>query len=214
MAGGRGAGAVMIRWLFFDIGSTLVDESLCDVARIADTVRGSGVSETEFLAQLREFAAQNLDVYKLCLKHFSLKKAPWRSELERLYPAVPELLKDLSQKYALGIIANQNAGLEERLREWGILPYFRVIVSSCEAGVAKPESEIFERALARAECLPDEACMIGDRLDNDIMPAQKLGMQTVWVRQGMGGYGNAKLLETPPTMVVSDIAALRDILLA
>ena len=56
--------------------------------------------------------------------------------------------------------------------------------------------------------------MIGDRLDNDIMPAQKLGMQTVWVRQGMGGYGNAKLLETPPTMVVSDIAALRDILLA
>ena len=138
----------------------------------------------------------------------------YHTKMVLLHGIGAELLKDLSQKYALGIIANQNAGLEERLRERGILPYFRVIMSSCEAGVAKPESEIFERALARAKCLSDEACMIGDRLDNDIMPAQKLGMQTVWVRQGIGGYGNAKLLETPPTMVVSDIAALRDILLA
>jgi len=204
----------MIRWLFFDIGSTLVDESLCDAARIADTVSGSGVLEREFSAQLRKFAAQNLDAYKMCLKHFALPKAPWRSELERLYPTVPELLMDLSQKYALGVIANQNAGLEERLREWGLLPYFRVIVSSCEAGVAKPEAGIFELALAQARCRPEEACMIGDRLDNDILPAQKLGMQTVWVRQGMGGEGDARLLEMPPTMVVSDIAALRDILLA
>ena len=26
--------------------------------------------------------------------------------------------------------------------------------------------------------------MVGDRLDNDIAPAKKLGMKTVWVRQG------------------------------
>jgi FMN phosphatase YigB (HAD superfamily) len=26
--------------------------------------------------------------------------------------------------------------------------------------------------------------MIGDRLDNDIIPAKRLGMQTIWIRQG------------------------------
>ena len=30
--------------------------------------------------------------------------------------------------------------------------------------------------------------MIGDRLDNDIIPAKKLGMKTVWVRQGYAVY--------------------------
>ena len=28
--------------------------------------------------------------------------------------------------------------------------------------------------------------MIGDRVDNDIVPAKKLGMKTVWIKQGFG----------------------------
>jgi FMN phosphatase YigB (HAD superfamily) len=28
--------------------------------------------------------------------------------------------------------------------------------------------------------------MIGDRLDNDILPAKALGMKTVWIKQGFG----------------------------
>lgn len=30
--------------------------------------------------------------------------------------------------------------------------------------------------------------MIGDRLDNDIAPAKKLGFKTIWVRQGLSAY--------------------------
>ena len=29
--------------------------------------------------------------------------------------------------------------------------------------------------------------MVGDRLDNDIVPANKIGMKTVWIKQGFGG---------------------------
>lgn len=198
----------MIRWLFFDIGSTLVDESLCDQARIADTIRGSTISAEAFSARLHAFAAQNLDAYKACLRHFTLQKAPWRSDLEQLYPAVPALLQALSQHFSLGIIANQNAGLEDRLREWGILPYFQVVISSHEAGVAKPDPAIFKTALAAAHCLPEEACMIGDRLDNDILPAQQLGMRTIWVRQGLGGLGNPALLPQNPDAIIDAIGAL------
>ena len=132
----------MIRWLFFDIGSTLVDETLCDEARIHDTIAGSKVTAAAFAEQLVQFSARNQDAYHRCLQHFSLQKAPWRSDLERLYPGVPKLLETLSQHYALGIIANQSAGLTERLRSFGILPYFRVVVSSNEAGAAKPEEAI------------------------------------------------------------------------
>lgn len=198
----------MLCWLFFDIGSTLVDETLCDQARIADTLRTSTVSAEAFITQLRAFAAQNADAYKACLKHFSLTKAPWRSDLEQLYPAVPALLQQLSASYSLGIIANQNAGLEDRLRTWGILPYFRVIVSSHDVGAAKPDPAIFETALTAAHCLPEEACMIGDRLDNDILPAQQLGMRTVWVRQGLGGLGNPALLPQHPDAIIDTIGAL------
>ena len=38
--------------------------------------------------------------------------------------------------------------------------------------------------------MPDSAVMIGDRLDNDIVPAKRAGMKTVWVKQGLGGLAS------------------------
>lgn len=39
-----------------------------------------------------------------------------------------------------------------------------------------------------AGCIPQNAVMIGDRLDNDIAPANAMGMKTVWIKQGFGRY--------------------------
>jgi FMN phosphatase YigB (HAD superfamily) len=41
-------------------------------------------------------------------------------------------------------------------------------------------------ALENAECKPENAVMIGDRLDNDIYPAKKLGFKTVHILRGFG----------------------------
>ena len=70
----------------------------------------------------------------------------------------------------------------------GIRRYFDVIVSSAEEGVAKPDPRIFNIALTRAGCAPEQAVMIGDRIDNDIVPAKQMGMKTVWIKQGVGKY--------------------------
>jgi FMN phosphatase YigB (HAD superfamily) len=59
-----------------------------------------------------------------------------------------------------------------------------VCLSSTEEGLEKPDPVIFDLALSRAGCLPEEAIMVGDRLDNDIGPAKSLGWKTIRVLQG------------------------------
>lgn len=198
----------MAKWVFFDLGSTLVDESACEHVRIRNTVSGSPVSAEAFDRTYRRFCAQNRNGYACALEYFHLSKASWPDELEKLYPGVPDMLANLSKKYALGIIANQKAGLEERMDRFGIRKYFRVIVGSGDVGVAKPDPEIFRYALCQAHCDAGDAVMVGDRLDNDIIPAQQLSMGTVWVRQGYGSLGNPALLEKPCDVIADSVTAI------
>ena len=97
-------------------------------------------------------------------------------------------LEMLSSKYKIVIIANQSLGSKERLRQYGLLQYIDLVAASAEEGVAKPDFRIFQIALERAGCRAEEAVMIGDRIDNDIVPAKALGMHTIWVKQGFGQY--------------------------
>lgn len=177
-----------IKWIFFDIGSTLVDESACYEKRYRETTQNTAVGYQEFKDKVIEFAAMSNSPYKEAVKHFGLQKTKWYSELETPYPSTESVLEVLSKKYNLGIIANQPAGCKERLEKWGIAEYFDLVISSTEEGIEKPNSEIFNIALERANCSPENAVMVGDRMDNDIAPAKEIGMKTVWVKQGFAAY--------------------------
>ena len=50
--------------------------------------------------------------------------------------------------------------------------------------------------------------MVGDRLDNDIRPAKKLGMKTVWIRQGFAIYQNPQRAEEQPDYIVDNLSEL------
>ena len=113
----------------------------------------------------------------------------------------------------LGVIANQAKGLKARLGDWGVLPYFSVVASSWEAGFAKPDPALFRYALSLAACVPEEAVMIGDRLDNDIFPAKALGMKTVWLRQGFGALQTPKGPEYTPDHTIDSLTELPGIFL-
>ena len=199
-------------FLFFDLGSTLIDESLCDYQSIMDIVAGSAITVEEYEYKLKEYAGRNENCYACARAYFDLPKVAWRHDLERLFPGVPDMLKRLSAHYKLGIIANQQPGLRNRLRALGIEPFFSAIVGSGDVGLKKPDSAIFKKALAQAQCPPEQAVMIGDRLDNDIFPAQSLGMKTVWVRQGFGAYGDPELLPKSPDYTIRNILELERIL--
>ncbi|HPR40347.1 MAG TPA: HAD family hydrolase, partial [Oscillospiraceae bacterium] len=122
------------------------------------------------------------------------------------YPGAADLLAALAGRYRLGIVANQAAGTEDRLRNWGLRDYFEIVCSSAELGVSKPDLLIFETALEQANAVPESCFMIGDRLDNDIAPAKKLGMGTVWIRQGFGLYQVAPSSEYEPDYTAESLS--------
>lgn len=178
-----------IDWIFFDVGSTLIDETECYNHRIREAIAGTDVTFEQFNEKRIFFAKQNLKGDIEALKFFGLTKTPWHFEDEKPYPETEFVLKSLCEKgYSIGVIANQALGTKKRLENWGLMKYIKLVTASAEEGVAKPDSEIFLRALKRADCLPENAVMIGDRIDNDIEPANRLGMKTIWVRQGFSIY--------------------------
>lgn len=198
-----------IEWLFFDVGSTLVDESRANEHRILDAIRGTGISYEQAFAQAVQLAKQNIAHPLKCL---GLPLTPWHSEDEAVYPQAAQCLAGLHRKYKIGIIANQNPGTAKRMEAYGLSQYLSLIVASAEEGVEKPDLRIFERALERAGCPPEAAVMIGDRLDNDIAPAKRAGLRTIWIRQGFGGMAVPSTQEETPDYCVNTLGELLELL--
>lgn len=203
---------IMIKWLFFDLGSTLIDETECKEYRISETLKQENApSKALFLKRMEENAIHNRLPYKDTVIDYGLEIVKWPKHLERLYPQVPQILNIFCEKYKLGIIANQSLGTEERLVRYGIRDYFDIVLASAEEGIAKPDVRIFEKALQQANCLPQEACMIGDRLDNDVIPAAKLGMYTIWVKQGDFAKQDLEKTEYKPDLILKSIVELLNV---
>lgn len=176
------------KWIFFDIGSTLIDESECYKLRYREAVAGTTISHDDFEKKVVKFSMRNLKGDHEAVRYYGIELPPWHKEAEKPYDNAESVLKHLAVKgYRLGVIANQSPGTRERLSNWGLLKYFDTVLASAEEGVSKPDKEIFRRALTAAKSPPADAVMIGDRLDNDIAPAKKIGMKTVWIKQGLGG---------------------------
>lgn len=178
--------------LFFDVGYTLVNEDAvwerrCREQVQTDEAKKLGLTADVIYHEIEIATLARKPQFRTVIDKFGFKEvAPYRTELEELYEDATAVIKALAQKYELGIIANQLDGLKERLEAFGLLQYFKYIISSWDVQVMKPDIRIFEYALDKANCKPQEACMIGDRLDNDILPAKSLGMKTVWIKQGFG----------------------------
>ena len=130
-----------------------------------------------------------------------------------MYDDAEECLNILRGKYKIAVIANQSLGTADRLEKFGILKYIDLVIASAEEGVAKPDKEIFEIALNRAGCRPERAMMIGDRIDNDIVPAKKMGMKTIWIKQGFGKYWNITNDDEKADYEVDNLTGICDIVL-
>lgn len=100
----------------------------------------------------------------------------------RLFPETLEALQALKRHgFKLGIISGNNEDLLKQLGWLGLVEYFDSITFSQEARANKPEPIIFQLALKRAECSPEEAVHVGDKYESDVVGARRLGITPILV---------------------------------
>jgi putative hydrolase of the HAD superfamily len=76
----------------------------------------------------------------------------------------------------LAVVSNWDIGLAEHLERIGAASFFSTIVTSAEAGAAKPDPAVFQLALERLGVQPHRALHVGDE-DEDEEGAQAAGMR-------------------------------------
>jgi putative hydrolase of the HAD superfamily len=103
--------------------------------------------------------------------------------LLRLFPKTPSTLIYLKSKgYHLGVISDGITIKQwEKLIRLGLHHFFDEVVTSEEAGVAKPDERIFQLALNRMGCQAKKSIMIGNKFNKDIVGALNIGMSAILV---------------------------------
>jgi HAD superfamily hydrolase (TIGR01549 family) len=209
----------MIKAVVFDVGETLIDETRI-WSRWADRL---GVSSFVLMGALGGMAAldrSHSEAFQLVRPGIDVRAeiAAWERDephslrnhfdADDLYPDVRESLKALREAgYQVIVAGNQPARAYDALVAMD-LPVDSVHTSE-GWGVSKPAPEFFAMVAAIAGREPAEILYVGDRLDNDVLPAARAGMRTALLRRGPWGYLHAERPQARAAdMIVDDLPAL------
>ena len=198
-----------LKAVFFDVGETLVDEERW--WRVL--AERSGLQPHVIWAALGVTIERGEEHNELW-RHLGVERpTTWANDLSYepgdLYPDAIACLESMrALGLRVGIVGNQPELMERWAREEA-LPA-DVISSSASLGVKKPDPRFFERIVELAECDASEVAYVGDRVDNDVLPAAAAGLVAIHVRRGPWGM----LQATPPeaTFGIDDLASLTDAL--
>jgi HAD superfamily hydrolase (TIGR01662 family) len=192
------------QFLFFDVGQTLVNEwrfidyfdqrflellngfgARIDVRNyqavrdsvVRDRIIGNGYIK-EIITEVCKLVSQT-GYDKIIANKLEHELDEGGRNLFRFFDDVEQTIEVLSKQYDLGIVSNQSRVPILHLLKYSNFNIFKVIVLSSDVQMKKPNPKIFQLALDSAECYPEDCIMVGDRLDIDIGPANKLGMKTI-----------------------------------
>jgi putative hydrolase of the HAD superfamily len=127
----------------------------------------------------------------------------------QLRPEIDGLLRRLHERgLQLGIVANQPQAARERLVRAGIGDLFDYQGLSGLTGFSKPDPRAFEAAVEALGMTPADCIMVGDRIDNDIVPAKALGMAAILLRGGRHRRQRPRSAEEEADAVVTDVLEL------
>jgi HAD superfamily hydrolase (TIGR01549 family) len=185
----------LVEAVYFDVGETLIDEST-EYGTWADWL---GVPRHTFSAVFGEVIASGAD-YRQVFQHlrpgFDLATERQRRadaglaehfNGRDLYPDVRTCLATLKQDgYFVGVAGNQTRRAGQLLRELNL--GVDLIATSDDWGAEKPTPDFFHHLIASAGREPAAIAYVGDRLDNDVLPAIEAGLTAVFIRRGPWGY--------------------------
>ena len=186
----------------FDIGETLINETRI-WSRWADRL---GVPRLTFMGVLGGLAAEgrsHREVFEFFRPGFRLQ-----TELERwkqddpdslrenfdagdLYPDVRPTFARLREMGKCVVVAgNQPRQAGDALQAMDLGT--EMIHLSADIGFEKPSRGFFEKVAEIAGTKAADVLYVGDRLDNDVLPARSIGMKAVLIRRGPWGYLHAE----------------------
>ena len=122
----------------------------------------------------------------------------------QLIPHAREILGFLQQHYTLHILTNGFEETQSRKLEYaGIGQYFTHIITSQSAAAKKPDPKIFNFALNIAQITAEEAVLIGDNYETDIIGGLQSGLKVIYFNPG----NNPNPLDVPE---VNDLLQLKN----
>jgi len=128
------------------------------------------------------------------------------------WPDTVGALQQLKQRFDLAIISNVDDDLFA-----ATLPQLQVefaqIITAQQAQAYKPSLKVFELALSRIGLPAHSILHVGQSIYHDVIPAQSLGLSTVWVnrpsaRTGVGAVVSAQGIPDLKVSSLSELARL------
>lgn len=110
---------------------------------------------------------------------YSVTQSNWQLEADAV-----ETLKTLkSNQYRLGIFSNagDDKDVQQLIENFGIRDHFDFVLTSAACFYRKPHERAFEISLAQWNITPQEAAMVGDSLEADVIGAKQVGMTAIWI---------------------------------
>jgi putative hydrolase of the HAD superfamily len=143
-------------------------------------------SDRERLEELRDRCAtammEGLDLPGL--DHATARRAMLGSLEFTPYPDALEALRELQERgHAMVVVSNWDCSLPDWLGPTGLLDLVAGVVTSADAGAAKPDPQVFRRALEVAGVEGRAAVHVGDSLDNDVEGARAVGIRPILVQR-------------------------------
>jgi 2-haloacid dehalogenase len=175
----------------------------------------------EFEAQAETGPYQSYrDVLESVVRQFGERCGfhPRPAELRSLHESVPAwppfpdtiaALQKLQQRYRLAIISNIDDNLFAETRKH-LRVDFAAVITAQQARSYKPSINNFRFALQTLGIKPSRLLHAGQSVYHDVIPAQSLGIRTVWVnrKSARPGVGAVRQATGRPDLEVPDLMTL------
>ena len=130
------------------------------------------------------------------------------TEAEACFTRNRPFLRELAQRYRLGIVSNFYGNLEAICAGAGLASCFGAIVDSQRIGVEKPDPAIFEAALRPLGAMPETTLFVGDSLRRDREGARRMGMDFVWIAPAKTQAAQTSAIDHPVIARLTDLAPM------
>ncbi len=154
--------------------------SRCPAEEVRRRIKESGLFDTMERGRIepREAARRLGELLEFEIP-FEQFRAAWSSIFDPQPILTEDFLRSLRRKCPLLLVSNTDAIHYEWIEQhYGLLRHFDERILSFEAGARKPEPEIYQQAIARAGCRPEEVFFADDRPEN-VEGALAAGMDAV-----------------------------------